>query len=101
VLEEYGFDHIAGFLISGRHMEHLIDLLFDRTDPVELKQAHDCFTKLVKTFADAGYGVYRTSPPFMKQAAQSYGPAQAELNKRLNLALDPNGILAPGKSGIS
>jgi 4-cresol dehydrogenase (hydroxylating) len=38
VLEEYGFDHIAGFQMSGRHMEHLVDLLFDRTNPEKAKR---------------------------------------------------------------
>jgi 4-cresol dehydrogenase (hydroxylating) len=32
--------------------------------------------------------------------ADTYGPVQRSVNKILKDALDPNGILAPGKSGI-
>jgi len=101
VLEEFGFDHLAGLLISGRHMEHVVDILFDRNDRDELKRAHDCFAKLIDVFTAAGYGLYRTSTGFMEQAAKAYGPAQRDLNHRLKRALDPNGIIAPGKSGIA
>jgi 4-cresol dehydrogenase (hydroxylating) len=37
----------------------------------------------------------------MDKAAEAYGPAQRDLNRRLKRALDPNGIIAPAKSGIT
>jgi 4-cresol dehydrogenase (hydroxylating) len=101
VLEEYGFDHLAGFLTHGRYMEHIVDILFDRNDPDEMKRAHDCFAKLISVFTAAGYGLYRTNTAYMDKAAEAYGPAQRDLNCRLKRALDPNGIIAPGKSGIT
>jgi len=36
----------------------------------------------------------------MDKVADTYGPVQRSINRRLKMALDPNGILAPGKSGI-
>jgi 4-cresol dehydrogenase (hydroxylating) len=101
VLEEYGFDHLAGFLTHGRYMEHIVDILFDRSDPDEMKRAHDCFAKLISVFTAAGYGVYRTNTTYMEKAAEAYGSAQRDLNRRLKRSLDPNGIIAPGKSGIT
>jgi 4-cresol dehydrogenase (hydroxylating) len=85
---------------SGRHMEHVMDLLFDRSDPDEMTRAHACFAKLTDSFAAKGCAPYRTNTGFMKKTAEIYGPAQQGLNARLKRALDPNEILAPGKSGI-
>lgn len=65
-----------------------------------MQRAHDCFKEALSANAAAGYGVYRTNTGFMDQAAESYGPAQKAFNKKLKRALDPNGIIAPGKSGI-
>ena len=47
-----------------------------------------------------GYGSYRTITAFMDKVADKYGPVQGSINRRLKKALDPNGILASGKSGI-
>jgi 4-cresol dehydrogenase (hydroxylating) len=102
VYSEFGFDYIGGFIFgySGRHVDHITDLLFDRSNPEEMKRANSCFEKLLKVHAEAGYAPYRINTGFMKQVAQLYGPGQMKLNKRIKKALDPNGILAPGKSGI-
>jgi 4-cresol dehydrogenase (hydroxylating) len=102
VLDEFGFDYMGGFLFaySGRCAEHVLDLQFDRSDPQEMKRAHNCFQKLIAVNAAEGYAPYRVSTAFMKQVADVYGPEQKALNKRLKRALDPHGILAPGKSGI-
>lgn len=62
--------------------------------------AHACFTECLEACTAAGYGLYRTNTAFMDQAAAAYGPAQMAVNKRLKQALDPKGIIAPGKSGI-
>jgi 4-cresol dehydrogenase (hydroxylating) len=102
IFAAFGFDFIGTFAMgySGRHMNHIMDLLFDHSDTAEMDRAHACFTSLVETFAAAGYAPYRTNIGFMTKVAEIYGPAQQSLNRRLKRALDPNGILAPGKSGI-
>lgn len=81
-------------------MHHVLDVLFDRTDPEEMRAAHACFGELLDEFAKAGYGVYRVNTAFMDKVAESYGPVQRRVNQALKRALDPNGIIAPGKSGI-
>ena len=75
-------------------------LLFDRGDPEEMARAYACFDKLLQVNVAAGYAPYRVSTAFMTKTAEAYGPAQRQLNRRLKNALDPKGILSPGKSGI-
>lgn len=77
-----------------------MDVLFNREDPAEARRAHECFSKLIAVMGENGYGVYRTNTGFMAQAAQVYGKEQHALNLTLKHALDPNNVIAPGKSGI-
>jgi 4-cresol dehydrogenase (hydroxylating) len=65
-----------------------------------MKAAYSCFDELLTTFSAQGYGIYRVNTEFMDKVADTYGPIQRKINKTLKKALDPNGILAPGKSGI-
>jgi 4-cresol dehydrogenase (hydroxylating) len=100
ILAKYSFDYICGWVVGWRELHHIIDLLYDRSNPAEMKKAYACFDELVSTFAQKGYGIYRTNIAFMDKVAQTFGPVQREVNRRIKRALDPNGILAPGKSGI-
>jgi len=103
VYRSFGFDYSGGFLMgySGRHFDHITELTFDRTDPEEMQRAHACFGKLIEVNAAHGYAPYRVNTAFMQQVSQVYGPAQRALQRKLKRALDPRGILAPGKSGVT
>jgi len=101
ILGEYGFDYVGEFIVGWRDMHHIIDLLFDRTDAAETARARECFTRLLDEFTAAGYGTYRVNTAFMDRVADSYGQVQRRVHQRLKRALDPYGIIAPGKSGIS
>jgi hypothetical protein len=59
--------------------------------------------RLVDECAKIGVGEYRTHLALQDQVARAYGwndGAIGKLNNRLKDALDPNGILQPGRSGI-
>lgn len=101
IVHAHGFDYIGGYLVNERDMVQVIDVLFDRRNPEETERARRCFKELVDRYAASGYGMYRTNITAMEQAAQAYGPIQRLVNKKLKRALDPLGILAPGKSGIT
>ena len=100
IYRKYGFEYIGGFVVNPRAAEHVVDLIFDKTDPEDTARAYDAFKEALLENAKRGYGVYRTNTAFMNLAAETYGPAQRVFNKQLKQALDPNGIIAPGKSGI-
>ncbi len=101
VLNKYGFDYLAEYIVGWREMHHIIDLLYDRNQPEEMERAYKCYDELLKVFARHGYGIYRTNPAFMEKAANTFGPEMRKIHRTLKKALDPNNILAPGKSGIN
>lgn len=101
ILGKYGFDYVGEFIVGWRDMHHVIDLLYDRSDETQTKNAYACYDELLHTFAKEGYGMYRASTAFAEKVAATYGPVKRDVEKRLKQALDPNNIIAPGRCGIS
>jgi len=102
-MHEYGFDYMSIFAIGWRELHHVVELLFDRRDPKIKHQADALFRQLVRDAAAAGYGEYRTHLSYMDDIAATYSwndHALMKLNQTIKDALDPKGILAPGKQGI-
>jgi 4-cresol dehydrogenase (hydroxylating) len=102
-MHEYGFDYMSVFAIGWREMHHVVMLIFDRRDPDERRRAHELFEVLVEEAAAEGYGEYRAHLQYMDRIAQTYSwndNALLRLQEKIKDALDPNGILAPGKQGI-
>jgi (+)-pinoresinol hydroxylase len=61
------------------------------------------FRELVKVGADHGWGEYRSSPIFYDQVMSTYSfnnHALLRFNEMLKDAVDPKGILSPGRFGI-
>jgi 4-cresol dehydrogenase (hydroxylating) len=67
------------------------------------KKSREIFKRLVEVSAAHGWGEYRTHVAFMDTVADIYSfnnHALRRTHETLKDALDPNGILSPGKSGI-
>ncbi|WP_374530705.1 FAD-binding oxidoreductase [Novosphingobium sp.] len=101
ILGKHGFDYTAAFAIGSRELHHIIALLYDKSDPEEEKRADACYKELVTGFGDKGWASYRTGVHAMDLVAQQYGEVNRAVNAAIKQALDPNHILAPGKSGIA
>ena len=102
-LRQHEFDYAGGFAIFRRHGIALCLLSFDRSSPDDARTITELFPQLVADGAAAGYAPYRAHPAFMDLIADQYGwgdHAQMRLNQRLKDALDPDGILSPGKQGV-
>jgi 4-cresol dehydrogenase (hydroxylating) len=100
---EHGFDYSAGLTCGTRFLNHIFMILFDPTDDEQTGRARGLFEVLVREGAASGYGEYRTHLEFMDLVAEQYdfhGGSQRRLNETIKDALDPNGILSPGKQGI-
>ena len=100
IMTKYGLDYVAEFVVGWRDMHHIIDLLFDKTNPEETNQADACFDELLSEFSKRGWGSYRTNTAYMEKVADTFGSVKKDVNQKIKRALDPNGIIAPGKSGI-
>ena len=100
ILNKYGLDYVGEFIVGWRDMHHVIDVVYNRADPEELKRADACFNELLDEFAKEGYAVYRVNTHFQEKVAEIYGTTKRRVEHAIKRALDPNNILAPGKSGI-
>lgn len=100
ILDKHGFDYTAAYAIGWRDLHHIIALLYDKSDPEQEKKADACYKELVTSFGKKGWASYRTGVNSMELVAEQYGQVNRDFNKLLKGAIDPNRILAPGKSGI-
>jgi 4-cresol dehydrogenase (hydroxylating) len=101
--EAAGFDYFGESVIGWRDQHHIYMMIFDRENEDERRRANRLFGELVTDCADAGYGEYRTHLDFMDQVAGTYNwndGALFKMHERIRDALDPQGIMAPGKMGI-
>jgi 4-cresol dehydrogenase (hydroxylating) len=72
-------------------------------DPEQNRQSREIFERLVEVSAQNGWAEYRTHVGFMDSVAETYSfndHAMRRFHETLKDALDPNGVLSPGKSGI-
>lgn len=96
-------DYTATFLLTPRSAIHVFLGFFDREDEASTRKAYDMCRSTVPKAARAGYGEYRSHVSMMDVVAGQFSAgdnAQRRFNERLKDALDPNGILMPGRSGI-
>ncbi|MDX9874336.1 MAG: FAD-binding oxidoreductase [Spongiibacteraceae bacterium] len=101
--EKYGFDYHASFSMGERHITNVNQILFDKDNPDMVTRADQMFRELVDDATAQRYGEYRTHLDYMDLVAETYdfnNHALRRLNEKVKNALDPNGIVAPGKSGI-
>ncbi len=101
--DEFGVDYYGAFGVGGRQTVAINEILYDRDDQDQAERVGGLFDALVRDAAQAGYGEYRTHVEYMDPVAQSFDFNDGglwRLNRKVKDALDPAGIIAPGKQGI-
>ncbi|XLZ71509.1 FAD-binding oxidoreductase [Massilia sp. SR12] len=91
------FDLFATFsMINERTLGGVLTICFDRQDAAETERAHACYNAVLHRLLERGYIPYRVAPQSMAaldDGQDSYWATVA----RIKAALDPQGILAPGR----
>lgn len=100
---KHGIDLFPTLCIAGREMHYITNIIYDRSSEDEKRRCNALMEELIAEAAAEGYGEYRTHLLYADQVAGTYNwnnNALMRFNETLKDALDPNGILAPGRNGI-
>jgi 4-cresol dehydrogenase (hydroxylating) len=103
IIAEHDVDFYASFTVSGRFATNINMLMYNRDNSEQVANIRKLFNALIGETAKAGYGEYRTHLGWMDPVNDTFNfndHAQRRLNEKVKNALDPNGILAPGKQGV-
>lgn len=101
-VEGIGLDYTSTFLIFPRHLVHVAVIVFD-LDPDEAARAYDACRNLVSELGELGYSEYRAHVDYMDLVTSLFGynnHALRRFTETIKDAVDPKGILSPGKQGI-
>jgi len=95
--ERHGFDLFATFsMINERTLGGVLTVAYDRDDPEETARARACHDAVFAQMLEAGYIPYRAGNHSMA-ALDPDGDSYWRTVAALKAALDPQGILAPGR----
>ena len=100
---EHGFDYYGGFSFGVRHLYSVMMILYDKQNQGHRMQANRLCERLVVEAARLGFGEYRAHVAYMDLIGEQYdfnNHALRRFVETLKDAVDPNGILSPGKQGI-
>jgi 4-cresol dehydrogenase (hydroxylating) len=101
--EERGWPYLAGLLMSPRSVIHISTTFYDPHDEEQTRAVYEGYEAMVAALAAVGKAPYRTNIHHMDLIADQFDfgdHVQRRVNETIKDALDPNGILSPGKQGI-
>ncbi|KAK4107351.1 vanillyl alcohol oxidase [Canariomyces notabilis] len=103
ICEANGVELMADFFMHERHVVLMNMFTWDQTDPTQKVKMKKLYYGLHEEAKKRGYGMYRGHVNYMDLIADLNDFNNHAYNRfveKIKDALDPNGILAPGKQGI-
>ncbi len=95
-LLRHGFEPMISLtLLTERSLAAVISISYDREIPSQDEQAMACYRDLEQRLADGGFYSYRLGITSME--LQAGRDSYTRLLRNLKAAVDPNGVLAPGR----
>jgi len=99
ILRKHGLEYITEYVCGPRMSRALHMIIFNRRDPEECQRVTACYRALIAAYAEAGYPISRAPLDFQEEAMARL-ETFPEVCADIKHALDPNGILSPGRYGI-
>lgn len=97
IFKEFGFDLFVTFsMINERSLGGVLTVAYDKDDPHEVDRAKKCYRALFDMVMKAGYIPYRVGNQSMA-GLDPHGDVFWKVISRIKGALDPEGIIAPGR----
>jgi 4-cresol dehydrogenase (hydroxylating) len=100
IYQDLGLDYTILHVAGARFARSLHVLVFNRTDSDENNRADECYRRLAREFASRGIGVGRAPIDYHEEHMNMLIPSFKAAANAIKVALDPNGIIAPGRYGI-
>jgi 4-cresol dehydrogenase (hydroxylating) len=100
LFERYGFDlPVTLTFVTPSRLIATMSCSFDRADPGERERAHELLHRLHEEYREVGIEMYREGILSMDRIHHR-GAGRVDTLRRLKSALDPLGVLAPGRYGV-
>jgi len=97
IYRTHGFECLLTFsLVNGRSLAAVMTIAFDAEDRLQAAAARTCYGALMDALIKAGYPPYRGHSGEMARLVDADDPYWQTVG-RLKAALDPAGIIAPGR----
>jgi 4-cresol dehydrogenase (hydroxylating) len=101
VYEDHGLDYMVMNVCSARFARGLHVITFNREDPDERARADACYRRMSEEVAKRGVFVGRAPLDYHNMHFAQTMPGFQQACAAIKKALDPKGVIAPGRYGIN
>ncbi|WP_090705558.1 MULTISPECIES: FAD-binding oxidoreductase [unclassified Beijerinckia] len=95
-----GLDYMASFVCGPRFARSVHAIIYDRDKAEEAERADRCYRAMCEAFRGQGIFVGRAPTQYQAFHQSQRTPEVVKACAAIKRALDPNGIIAPGRYGI-